>query len=145
MIRSLPTPARASNEASADPVAPQPTMAILPAASCCWPLASIPRNRICLEYRSSNLSLAVAPSCSKPCLKEVTGSFPQNLYYKWDRFPPAVRGTTRVLRASSKYETDPRKLFAEKVRRIRHRDDGFARPGGSRRATSHFAAIAGGA
>src|SRR5579862_757147 len=46
-------------------------------------------------------------------------------------------------RASSNYETDPRKLFAEKVRRIRHCDDGFARLGGSCRGTSHFPPIAG--
>src|ERR1700683_3277647 len=58
MRRSVPTPARPSNDASAEPVAPQPTIATRPAASCSWPSAPIPRNRVCREYRSSNFSFS---------------------------------------------------------------------------------------
>src|ERR1035438_8851683 len=94
-MRNLPTPARANNDASAEPVAPHPTIATLPAptappraASRRWPSAPIPRNRICREYRSPNFSF----SSSTPCLKEVTSSFPQNLYYKCDRLSHQCTG-----------------------------------------------------
>src|SRR5271167_5250853 len=51
-MRKKPTPARASNDASADPVAPQPTIATRDAASCIWPSAPIGGKRIWREYRS---------------------------------------------------------------------------------------------
>src|ERR1700722_11541269 len=54
MMRIVPTPARASREASADPVAPQPTMAMHDAVSWRWPSGPIPRKSTCREYRSSS-------------------------------------------------------------------------------------------
>src|SRR5258707_483911 len=74
-MRNAPTPPRASKDTTAEPVAPQPTIATRPAASRRWPSVPIPRNRICREYRSSNFSF------STPSLKEVTSFPPQNLYY----------------------------------------------------------------
>src|SRR5512146_685140 len=53
MTRSVPTPARASKAANADPVAPQPTIAIREAPSRFWPSAPMPRNNTWREYRSS--------------------------------------------------------------------------------------------
>src|SRR5271166_690802 len=46
-------PARASNDASADPVAPQPAIATRDAASCIWPSAPMGGKRIWREYRSA--------------------------------------------------------------------------------------------
>src|ERR1700726_931791 len=54
MMRIVPTPARASREASAEPVAPQPTMAMRDAVSLRWPSAPIPRKSTCREYLSSS-------------------------------------------------------------------------------------------
>src|ERR1700676_5398412 len=54
MMRIAPTPARASREASAEPVAPQPTMAMRDAASLRWPSTPIPWNSTCREYLSSS-------------------------------------------------------------------------------------------
>src|SRR5208283_1006884 len=53
MIRRYPTPARESNEASAEPVAPQPTMATRAAASCFCPAAPMGGKRTWREYRSA--------------------------------------------------------------------------------------------
>src|SRR5580700_10799809 len=100
MIRNLPTPARPSKDASADPVAPHPTIATRPAASRRWPSAPIPQNKICREYRSSNFC------CSTPCLKEITSFAPQNLYYKCldcFRRPEADNtGLTRFIECSNR-------------------------------------------
>src|SRR5258707_5324753 len=88
MMRSVPTPARASREASADPVAPQPTMATREAASFFCPSGPMPGNSTCREYLSSGS-------------KEVTSSQRSSLYYRFhlvwkkkgaglvDREPPA--------------------------------------------------------
>src|SRR5579872_2408062 len=54
MIRIVPTPARASREARADPVAPQPTIVMREAVSLRWPSAPMPRNSTCREYLSSS-------------------------------------------------------------------------------------------
>src|SRR5690242_5786585 len=54
MIVRCPTPARASKLASADPVAPHPTIATRASASMRCPSTPIGRNSICLEYRSSD-------------------------------------------------------------------------------------------
>src|SRR5579859_5893657 len=67
MMRMVPTPARASREARAEPVAPQPTMAMREAVSLRWPSDPISRNSTCREY---------LPSGSK----EVTSSKPTNHY-----------------------------------------------------------------
>src|ERR1700675_2079809 len=103
-MRSDPTPARASNEARAEPVAPQPTIATRPAASFRWPSAPTPPNRICREYRSSNFSFSFA--FSMPCLKEVTSLLLQNLYYSWDAQAARIQ-TALALRASSNVGNGP--------------------------------------
>src|SRR5271167_1232714 len=54
MMRIVPTPARASREASAEPVAPQPTMVTCAAVSLRWPSTPIPRKSTCREYLSSS-------------------------------------------------------------------------------------------
>jgi|SRR5579863_2247272 hypothetical protein len=53
-MRIVPTPARARREASAEPVAPQPTIVTLEAMSLRWPSTPIPRKSTCREYRSSS-------------------------------------------------------------------------------------------
>src|ERR1700693_2501903 len=53
MMQIGPTPARLSREDSAEPVAPQPTMAIREAVSFCWPSTPIPLKSSCREYLSS--------------------------------------------------------------------------------------------
>src|SRR3981081_394944 len=87
MIRNVPTPARASSPASAEPVAPQPTMATRDSASLCCPCSPIPWNRICREYRLSKSAPNSAVvrrgvSRSVSCAKGVTSPKLQNLYYK---------------------------------------------------------------
>src|SRR5580704_11467680 len=78
MIRIVPTPARASSDTIADPVAPQPTTATFATASLRCPSEPIPGNRICREYRSS---------------KEVTTSAP-SLYYRCGPIRPVNRAET---------------------------------------------------
>src|ERR1700733_8282070 len=67
MMRIVPTPARASKEASADPVAPQPTMAMRDPVSLRWPSTPTPGKSTCREYLSS-------------CSKEVISSTLTNHY-----------------------------------------------------------------
>src|ERR1700690_2243950 len=69
MIRMAPTPARASKEARAEPVAPHPTRATRAAASFCCPSRPIPGKSTCREYLSSRS-------------KEITSSRGTNLYYR---------------------------------------------------------------
>src|SRR6267378_2335301 len=69
MIRIVPTPARASREASAEPVAPQPTIATRAIASRRCPSAPIPLNRSCREYLASGS-------------KDITSFPPVNHYYR---------------------------------------------------------------
>ena len=69
MMRTVPTPARASREATADPVAPQPTIGHAGSRQPLCPSAPMPRKRICREYRSS-------------CSKDITNLKPRNHYYK---------------------------------------------------------------
>src|ERR1700682_824748 len=88
MIRKVPTPARASSPASAEPVAPHPTMATCDSASFRCPCLPMPWNRICREYRSSDCAPNFPATCrgvsrSVSRAKEVTSPKPQNLYYKW--------------------------------------------------------------
>jgi len=52
MSVSVPTPARASNDAAAAPVAPQPAMATCAFARASCPSIPIPGKSICREYRS---------------------------------------------------------------------------------------------
>src|SRR5580704_11245552 len=67
MIRIVPTPARASREASTEPVAPQPTIVMREAVSLRWPSTPTPGKSICREYLSSRS-------------KEVISSTPTNHY-----------------------------------------------------------------
>jgi hypothetical protein len=77
-MRNLPTPARASSPASAEPVAPQPTIATRPLAKRRCPSTPMPWNKVWREYRCSIRPCRIWASC----LKEVTSAKPQNLYYK---------------------------------------------------------------
>src|SRR5260370_1223937 len=77
-MRNLPTPARASSPACAEPVAPQPTIATRPLAKQRCPSTPMPWNKVWREYRSSIRPCRIWASC----LKEVTSARPQNLYYK---------------------------------------------------------------
>jgi hypothetical protein len=60
MIRRVPTPDRASREASDEPVAPQPAIATRAWESFSCPWRPIPENSICREYRSFEASFEVA-------------------------------------------------------------------------------------
>src|SRR5579885_1156878 len=53
-MRMLATPERASKEAKAEPVAPQPTMAMAATASSRWPSVPMPLNSIWREYLPSS-------------------------------------------------------------------------------------------
>src|SRR5580704_1919273 len=117
----VPTPARASREATADPVAPQPTTTTRAAARRFCPSAPTPRNRICREYRSSSS-------------KDITNLKPRNLYYKSRRrdlrlepglFDGAARIQTRQhcfppVHRTSEPATRSRSVFASKGKPVHH-------------------------
>src|SRR4029077_5825363 len=116
MIRIVPTPERASREATADPVAPHPTIATRAAASLRWPSTPTPRNKICLEYRSSSS-------------KDITNPGPRNLYYK-SRGRCLIAGRTRggALFKSPGRKTGeaPAQSGLADIRSVRSRRGGFA-------------------
>src|ERR1700756_3798645 len=80
-MRNVPTPERARREASAEPVAPQPTIATRAIAKPRWPSSPMPANRTCREYRSVSSKGNNAPGLV-------------SLYYKCRSLSEQPSGTT---------------------------------------------------
>src|SRR5438034_10048596 len=95
-------PARPSREASAEPVAPHPTITTRAWVSLCCPSAPIPGNNTCREYRSSSS-------------KEVTSFYHANLYYRFRSICSRIQHCRiRVHRTSEPPKSALRNRFASK-------------------------------
>src|ERR1700686_1287176 len=102
MMRITPKPARASREARAEPVAPQPTITMRDAVSLRWPSAPIPRKSTCREYLSSSSKEVISSTrtnhydgCHAVCK---TGS--RGRYSEHFRAPKKVRTNSPGVRAA---------------------------------------------